>query len=210
MLITAILYNSVTCFRSMDFGTKGNWGRRLWKSLITISTSKAPVILSLFEVSMTSCIVIGIKARQFINNTKRIIAITSLYRCVFAACTYSKLVVHTLIARFIRPTWGPSGADRTQVGPMLAPWTLLSGYAWSRCGTLQPCKNVIICASDAIDLSQIDLLHVAQIPQCTSSISHNSPFRAEMCTFLFWMVYCGIWEWCIGDLWKLSIHSTFD
>ena len=23
-------------------------------------------------------------------------------------------------------TWGPSGADRTQVGPMVAPWTLLS------------------------------------------------------------------------------------
>ena len=34
---------------------------------------------------------------------------------------------HTLIARFMGPTWGPSGADRTQVGPMLAPWTLLSG-----------------------------------------------------------------------------------
>ena len=32
-----------------------------------------------------------------------------------------------LIARFMGPTWGPSGADRTQVGPMLAPWTLLSG-----------------------------------------------------------------------------------
>ena len=32
----------------------------------------------------------------------------------------------TLIARFMGPTWGPSGADRTQVGPMLAPWTLLS------------------------------------------------------------------------------------
>ena len=25
------------------------------------------------------------------------------------------------------PTWGPSGADRTQVGPMFAPRTLLSG-----------------------------------------------------------------------------------
>ena len=24
------------------------------------------------------------------------------------------------------PTWGPLGADRTQVGPMWAPWTLLS------------------------------------------------------------------------------------
>ena len=33
----------------------------------------------------------------------------------------------TLIARFIWQTWDPSGADRTQVGPMLAPWTLLSG-----------------------------------------------------------------------------------
>ena len=27
----------------------------------------------------------------------------------------------------MRPTWGPPGADRIQVGPMLAPWTLLSG-----------------------------------------------------------------------------------
>ena len=32
-----------------------------------------------------------------------------------------------LIARFMGPTWGLSGADRTQMGPMLAPWTLLSG-----------------------------------------------------------------------------------
>ena len=37
--------------------------------------------------------------------------------------------IHILLARFMGPTWGPSGADRrTQVGPMLAPWTLLSGY----------------------------------------------------------------------------------
>ena len=33
----------------------------------------------------------------------------------------------SLIARFMGPTWGPSEADRTQVGPMLAPWILLSG-----------------------------------------------------------------------------------
>ena len=32
-----------------------------------------------------------------------------------------------LIARFMGPSWGPSGADRTQVGSMLAPWTLLPG-----------------------------------------------------------------------------------
>ena len=35
--------------------------------------------------------------------------------------------VTALIARFMGPTWGPSGADRTQVGPILAPWILLSG-----------------------------------------------------------------------------------
>ena len=34
---------------------------------------------------------------------------------------------HTQIAIFIGPTWGPTGADRTQVGPMLVPWTI-SGY----------------------------------------------------------------------------------
>ena len=32
-----------------------------------------------------------------------------------------------LIAKFIRPAWGLPGADRTQVGPMFAPWVLLSG-----------------------------------------------------------------------------------
>ena len=35
----------------------------------------------------------------------------------------------SLIAKFMGPTWGPPGAGRTQVGPMLAPWTLLSGLA---------------------------------------------------------------------------------
>ena len=34
-----------------------------------------------------------------------------------------------LITSFMRPTWGPSGTDRTQVGLMLAPWTLLSRAA---------------------------------------------------------------------------------
>ena len=31
---------------------------------------------------------------------------------------YYQLSVQTLIAWFMGPTWGPSGADRTQVGPM--------------------------------------------------------------------------------------------
>ena len=35
---------------------------------------------------------------------------------------------------------------------------------------------------------------ISQIPQCIRPISHNTSFKAEMHTFLFWMVYCGIWD----------------
>ena len=31
------------------------------------------------------------------------------------------------ITKFMGPTWGPPGSCRPQLGPMLAPWTLLSG-----------------------------------------------------------------------------------
>ena len=41
-------------------------------------------------------------------------------------CLQMSQSLTTLIARFMGPTWGPSGADRTQVGPTLTPWTLLS------------------------------------------------------------------------------------
>ena len=37
------------------------------------------------------------------------------------------LLLTSQITRFMGPTWSPSGADRTQVGPMLASWSLLSG-----------------------------------------------------------------------------------
>ena len=38
------------------------------------------------------------------------------------------------VARFMGPTWGPPGSCRSQMGPMLAPWTLLSGRSidWNR------------------------------------------------------------------------------
>ena len=39
-------------------------------------------------------------------------------------------VKYTQIARFVRPTWGPAGSWRPQVGPKLAPWILLSGHRY--------------------------------------------------------------------------------
>ena len=49
----------------------------------------------------------------------------SCHRC---ACRWP---YPALIARFMGPIWGPYGADRTQVGPMLAPWILQSGWGFS-------------------------------------------------------------------------------
>ena len=42
--------------------------------------------------------------------------------------SFKKIWKCPLIARFMGPTWGPSGVDMTQVGPMWAPWNSLS---WS-------------------------------------------------------------------------------
>ena len=38
-------------------------------------------------------------------------------------------IIRPQLARFMGPTWGPPGSCRPQMGPMLAPWTLLSGSA---------------------------------------------------------------------------------
>ena len=55
----------------------------------------------------------------------------------------------SLIARFMGPTWGPSGADRTQVSPMLAPWTLLSGMFTNTKPALGYFKTVS-CSRDVV------------------------------------------------------------
>ena len=46
--------------------------------------------------------------------------------CTSAGCTMICPLIF-LIARSMGPTWGPSGADRSQVGPMMATWTLQTG-----------------------------------------------------------------------------------
>ena len=57
--------------------------------------------------------------------------------------------------------------------------------------------------------AMVCLRPVSQIPQCTGPIYHNTTFRTEMCTFLFWMVFCGIWDnamWdCLDLLWVFCI-----
>ena len=61
--------------------------------------------------------------RSHTRRLHRLLVLASTVKCRYNVVQYNT----TLIARFMGPTWGPSGANRTQVGPMLAPWTLLSG-----------------------------------------------------------------------------------
>ena len=51
---------------------------------------------------------------------RRFHAITSSYR--------TDQWVITQISKFMGPIWSPPGSCRPLMGPMLAPWTLLSGY----------------------------------------------------------------------------------
>ena len=39
----------------------------------------------------------------------------------------NRFIEVTQMTTFMGPTWGPPGSCRPQMGPMLAPWTLLSG-----------------------------------------------------------------------------------
>ena len=60
-------------------------------------------------------------------------SILTQHRCNKGTMLQQSWICTSLIARFMGPTWGPSGADRAQVGPMLAPWTLLSGIFRTEC-----------------------------------------------------------------------------
>ena len=51
-----------------------------------------------------------------------------LYRSVFPVTPIRNSIITAQIARFMGPTWGSPGSSRRQMGPMLAPWILLSGW----------------------------------------------------------------------------------
>ena len=55
------------------------------------------------------------------------------------------LAVNYPVSKVHVANMGPSGADRTQVGPMLAPWILLSGYPrkiWAEMASSKPWPKI--------------------------------------------------------------------
>ena len=61
------------------------------------------------------------------------------------------------IAKLMGPTWGPPGSCRPQMGPMLAPWTLLSGVVYKP-----------TCIIDSTNIHLFMIIHVL-------STFHNTP-----------------------------------
>ena len=61
------------------------------------------------------------------------------------------------------PTWGPSGADRTQVGPMLPPWTLLFELFFISFQDLRLCcMSLLLIEEGAFSgLSSLTALHLS-------------------------------------------------
>ena len=53
-------------------------------------------------------------------------------------CQFYVICEVSQIAKFMGPSWGPPGSCRPQMGPMLAPWTLLSGPYQGRDGPVDP------------------------------------------------------------------------
>ena len=60
-----------------------------------------------------------LRSREFIHITTRHVRI--LWLAVIPIVHSGLTKRYNLVARFMGPTWGPSGTDRIQVGHMLAP-----------------------------------------------------------------------------------------
>ena len=98
-----------------------------------------------------------------------LISLWRRYLCVESSHTKKSFrelpVATTQIARFMGPTWGPSGSCRHQMGSMLAPWTLLSGETRSNSGKLTTCfrRFVVTLADQFVIIHQVELVPSVQL-----------------------------------------------
>ena len=87
-----------------------NW-RTLWSQICTVSQigPKSPIMCWNDNYSVTY------------------ILADLPYKTEMTLIASARISIVSLIAKFMGPKWGPSGANRTQMCPMLALWILLSG-----------------------------------------------------------------------------------
>ena len=83
---------------------------------------------------------------------------------------------------------GPSGADRTQVGPMLAPWTLQSGY-------LSIWPGALSCwVHNGITIPIFSFKKIHLLPKYNKYFQSNLPARSMMSStnLVIWLVIVAV------------------
>ena len=116
-------------------------------SLVNLQVGRNMIFLwfngQLLCVKVTQCNDWNLSSIQVLEAKKLYVTVTmpkSLLKCIdrpfnWRSYTGNKL---TKIAKFMAPTGGPSGADKSQVSLKLAPWTLLSGKSPMFCTSSCP------------------------------------------------------------------------
>ena len=92
------------------------------------------------------------------------------------------------IARLMGPTWGPPGSCRPQMGPMLDPWTLLSGLV-SRLMTTVCYRYLIFLFGQSVYYRLY--LPLRRPHACDSLIELWTTY--SYC----WTIFC-MWYWCVS------------
>ena len=109
--------------------------------------------------------------------------------------------IRSLRARFVGPTWGPPGADRTQVGPMLAPWTLLSGV------------GMLTLIFNTLRLNATNIYWLTGSPLIKVMVFHLYDMKLlpePMLTFCYWDGYCSIHRQTETSTTKTSTNRNGD
>ena len=125
----------------------------------------------------------------------------------------------SLMARFMGPTWGPPGAGKTHMGPMLAPWTLLSGLFYFTGYLIQSApftSNLTVFLEKKFAVAfitfYIDMIYMC-IYVCTSSMCRCMiTYKINVISYLLaltkwypWPVSQGIYEHFVKLLSKFCI-----
>ena len=118
------------------------------------------------------------------------------------------------------PTWGPSGADRTQVGPMLAPSTLLSGSILNMTVIIfwtQSFISILIQLSICLTVLLLNMSDLSHLP-CVHAKSYRLPHCGIF--FVYWTktIYqdtqskhstTHLWRHYVGSLCEFKGFSMF-
>ena len=133
-----ITYNSIICstFTSSVSIVTSSLNKMCAKTLFVMEPNYGSLyviqcVLIIYNHLQPKCVSFSFNIYYFFSYRS---SLTIYYspNCIHLAhrtCSYS----YSQIARSMGSTWGPPGDDRTQVGPMLAPWTLLYGLIWWHC-----------------------------------------------------------------------------